>query len=168
MDIELKKWEFVYADDLEKYLNDCEISKNMREELPYPFMHTDARYYIEQRVFNNEEKQMCRAIIANGHAVGGIDIFIGDDIYSKSGEIFIWVAKPYQNKGIAQQAVKAAVKLAFENYKIVRIFAKPYVHDIACENLLKNSGFQLEGIMRKAIYKDEKIYDYNMFAIIKE
>lgn len=167
MEFELKKWDFSYIDDVEKYANNKSIIQNLCEPIPFPLLHTHARYYVEQRVLNNEKKQICRAIVADGHAIGSIDLFIGDGIHSKSAELSLWVAVEYQNKGIGTAAIKELCDFAFKNYDIARIFSEPYTDDLISAKILEKAGFNFEGTLKKFIYKNDMFYDCNVYALVK-
>lgn len=55
---------------------------------------------------------------------------------------------------IMSNAVKQICDLAFEEYVIVRIFAKPFAYNIGSKEALEKAGFQLEGSLKKNIYKN--------------
>ena len=167
MNFRLAKWNFTYIDDVAVFANGKEFSENMIDGFSYPVSYSEAKYYVKQRTLNNEKKQICRAIIVDGHAVGGVDLFIGDGTSSKSADAVLWVAKEYRNQGIATETIKQICSYAFENYDIVRISATPYSDDTVSAKVFTKAGFECEGTLKKALYKNGKFYDYCIFALLK-
>ena len=90
------------------------------------------------------------------------------DVYSKSAEIGYWLAEEYWGKGIMSIAVEKICKLAFERYDIVRIYASAFRYNQGSQRVLEKAGFKLEGILEKSVYKNGKMYDSCMYALINE
>lgn len=66
-----------------------------------------------------------------------------------------------------KKAVKMVIKEAFERMDIVRIEAKIFETNIPSRKVLQNNGFKLEGRKEKSIFKNGKIMDSLIYAIIK-
>ena len=167
MDFILRKWKMEDAADFAHYANNEKIANNLRNGFPYPYTLQDAKSFVESCVSNDETKQICRAIEVNNHVVGSIGIFLGSDIYSRSAEIGYWLGEEFWGMGIMSVAVKQICKEAFERFDIVRIFAEPLTHNIGSRKVLENAGFSIEGIMKNGVYKNGKIFDYCMYALLK-
>ncbi|MBR2177041.1 MAG: GNAT family N-acetyltransferase [Clostridia bacterium] len=167
MEFELKKWQASYLDDFMKATDDPHLSDNLFENLPYPMDNAFAVEYIRERILNSEERQVCRAIIADGHAIGGVDILIGTGVFSKSAEISIWLAKEYQAKGLGTEVIKKMCSDVFEKYNIIRIDAHPYANHAPAAAALKKAGFVHEGTVHSAIYKHNRTFDYEIFALVR-
>ncbi len=168
MDVTLEKWTMGFSEDIVSAFVSKKLIDKLPESVPYPFEKKHARYYIEQRMFNNEEQQYCRAIIADGKAVGGIDVFLGRGQYSKSAELTFWLSEPYQDTDIGKSAIKKACADIFELYSVVRIFARPYADDDVSSRLLEAADFCFEGHIRKSIRRDMKLYDQNIYSILRD
>ena len=74
--MELKERSLDYTGDIAKYANNKKISDNLRDIFPYPYTKSDAESYIGLCISSGDTKQLCRAILVDGTAVGGIGIFI--------------------------------------------------------------------------------------------
>ncbi len=164
----LEKWKQNYIDDFLESTDDPHLSDNLCETLPYPMDTAFAMEYIRERMFNSEERQICRAVMVDGHVVGGVDIIFGNGIFSKSAELSIWLAKSYRGKGLGSMVIKSICEKTFENYDIIRIESHPYSNHTAASLALKNAGFKHEGTIHSAIFKNGKSYDYEIFAILKD
>jgi ribosomal-protein-alanine N-acetyltransferase len=168
MDFELREWELSDADDVAKYANNEKIACNLRDVFPYPYTIQDARGYIESCLTADKTKQLCYAIVANHHAVGSIGVFLGTDVYRKSAELGYWLAEEYWGKGIMTEAVRKICGKAFDVFDINRIYAEPFTHNIGSRKVLEKTGFVLEGIMRSGVCKGNQIFDYCMYALLRE
>ncbi|MDP4152973.1 MAG: GNAT family N-acetyltransferase [Bacillota bacterium] len=167
MEFELRKWLDADAKSVQKYANNKKIADNLRNSFPYPYTLKDAAEYIES-FSKSEEKSFCRAISVEGEAVGSVGIFLKDDVYCKSAEIGYWLAEPFWGNGIMSEAVKRICNAAFETYDIVRIFAEPYAYNNGSRRVLEKAGFTLEGILKKSVFKNDKIFDSCIYALVKQ
>lgn len=164
---DLRKWSMADVEDVAHYANNKHIAANLRNVFPYPYTLEDAEGYVGSCAENSEERQICRAIVVDGHAAGSISIFCGSDVYEKSGELGYWLAEEYWGQGIMTEAVKRICREAFEKFDIVWIYAEPYAYNIGSRSVLEKAGFSLEGIMKKAVCKWGKIYDCCIYALLK-
>ena len=77
MEFLLDKWDKKYIDDVAFYANNEKIACNLRNAFPNPYTREDARGYVLSCAADSEERQLCRAIVVDGHAVGSIGISWG-------------------------------------------------------------------------------------------
>lgn len=168
MEFQLRKWKKEDIEDVARFADNKKIASNLRDGFPHPYALDDAREYVDSCIQNTEERQICRAIVVDGHAVGSIGIFLCNDVYQKSGELGYWLAEEYWGQGIMSAAVRAICKKAFNRFDIVRIFAEPYAHNAGSRRVLEKAGFTLEGTMRQGVFKDGKLCDYCIYALLKE
>lgn len=158
--MELKEWSLEYADDIAKYANNKKISDNLRDIFPYPYTKADAENFISFCISNGDIKQLCRAILVNGTAVGSISITLGEDVFKKSAELGFWLAEEYWGNGIMTKAVMQICDMAFNVYDIVRIFATVFSPNGVSCRVLEKSEFVLEGVMKKGVFKNGQYIDY--------
>lgn len=168
MKFELKKWDLADSQDVAHYANNKKIAANLRNVFPYPYTLEDAEGYVRSCVENNEERQLCRAIVVDGHVAGSVGIFCQTDVYEKSGELGYWLAEEFWGNGIMTKAVKQLCQEAFEKFDIIRIYAEPFAYNTGSRRVLEKAGFSLEGIMKKGVCKNGQIYDYCMYALLKD
>ena len=57
--------------------------------------------------------------------------------------------------------------IVFDNTDIIRIFAEPFVKNVASCRVLEKSGFTCEGVLRKNAFKNGEFLDMKMYALIK-
>lgn len=167
MEFQLRRFQAEDAPALAKYANNPNIAANMRDVYPYPYTENDAVQYIRDTIAAGEERQLLRAIDIQGEAAGSIGIILGKDVGRKTAEIGYWLGEPFWGHGIVTQAVQAITKTAFTAYDIVRIYGEPFAHNTGSCKALEKAGFQLEGTLRKSIYKNGEIFDSRLYALVK-
>lgn len=167
MDFTLRKWNLSDALDVARYANNEKIACNLRDGFPYPYTEENAISYIESCMVGNDAEKLCRAIAVDGEAVGSIGVFLGSDVYRKSAELGYWLAEKYWGKGIMTQAVKLICAEAFEKLDVARIYAEPFGHNLGSRRVLEKAGFTYEGIMKCGVCKNGIIYDYCMYALLR-
>lgn len=166
-EFKLEAWDAKYIDDVAKYANNEKIAEKLRDAFPYPYTRADAEGYVMSCVKNGDASSLCRAIVVDGKAVGSVGVFLREDVYRKSAELGYWLGEQYWGQGIMSAAVTKLCGEAFERFDIVRIFAEPYAHNIGSRRVLEKSGFVLEGVMKKSVYKKGEIFDSCMYALVK-
>lgn len=168
IDYELRPWRYVDAEDIAHYANNKKIAANLRDAFPYPYTRKDATDYVESCIQSKDSGQLCRAICADGHAVGSIGIFLGSDVYRYSAELGYWLAEDYWGQGIMSSAVSRICRKAFETFPVVRIYAEPFARNTGSRKVLEHCGFQLEGIKKDSIYKNGELMDSCVYALLNK
>lgn len=168
MEFELKTWSIEDAQSIASAANNEKIAKNLRNAFPHPYTLEDAKWYITDCIEKADKNQYTRAIAVNGKAVGSIGVFIGSDVYEKSGELGYWLAEEFWRKGIVSEAVQQICKEVFDRFDIVRIYAEPFEHNAGSRGVLEKCGFTNEGTMRKGVCKNGEIFGYCMYSLLKE
>jgi ribosomal-protein-alanine N-acetyltransferase len=73
----------------------------------------------------------------------------------------------YWGKGITTQAVQKFCEEAFDKMDIIRITGSVFGENEASKRVLTKAGFMLEGVMRKAVYKNGKVMDLCLYGLYK-
>ena len=167
MRFELKKWELSDAASVAQYANNKKIADFLRNGFPYPYTDADAVSYI-YGFMNDTPERVCRAIAVDGRAVGSIGVFVREDVYSKNAEIGYWLGEPFWNKGVMSSAIRQMCSLAFDSLPIIRIYAEPFAHNTGSCRALEKAGFTLEGVLKNSIFKNNRIYDSCIYALLKD
>ena len=138
---------------------------NLRNSFPHPFSVNDAISWISLN--RNNLKPTNLAITINDDVVGGIGITQQSDIYQLNAEIGYWLGEAFWNKGIMTEAVKAMVDYTFTNFRVIRIYAGVFAYNIASMRVLEKAGFHQEAIHKHAIFKNGRVHDEHLYAILK-
>jgi RimJ/RimL family protein N-acetyltransferase len=99
------------------------------------------------------------AIDMDGACIGGIGLILNSDVYVYSAEIGYWLGEPFWNQGIATEAVRQMIEYCFYYFDIIRIYAEVFEINKASMRVLEKNGFYLEGVRRKAVYKNAVLMD---------
>lgn len=167
MEFVLRPWRESDIISVAKHADNKKIADNLRDVFPHPYRYEDAAAYVRSCLDAPEERQYVRAIEVNGEAVGSIGIFLGEDVCCKSAEIGYWLAEEYWGNGIMSRAIRLLCDEAFARYDLVRVYAQPFAHNIGSKRALQKAGFELEGVLRRSIYKNGKVFDSCMYALLR-
>jgi len=163
MDFVLRPWSIEDLECLVKYANNYNIAKNLMDVFPHPYFTENGLTFIEMA--NKNFPANILAIEINGEASGAIGVHPGSDVYRKNAEMGYWLAEPFWGKGIMTNAISQMVEYGFKNWDIIRIYARPYGHNIASQKALEKAGFVLEARLEKTIFKNGEYIDELIYAI---
>ena len=164
--MELKKLSYDDITDISAFANNKKIADNLRDVFPHPYTEVDARQFVELCINTQESQQVNRAIFYENKTIGVIALTLGEDVYAKSAEIGYWLAEPYWGRGIATDAVREMCRIAFDQYRLARVFAAVYSYNKSSCKVLEKSGFELEGVLKKSVFKNKQFFDSYMYALI--
>jgi RimJ/RimL family protein N-acetyltransferase len=150
---------------LAQLANNRKIWINVRDFLPSPYNIADATSFIS--LTQKENPQMNFAIEYNNQFCGMVGLAAQSDVYKKTAEIGYWIGEPYWNKGIATIAVKLLTDYGFYQLDFIRIHAGVFEYNTGSMNVLTKNGYEKEGVFKKSILKDGKIYDEHRFSKTK-
>lgn len=94
-------------------------------------------------------------------------LFISEIVLS--GEYFIFIRdKTYHGKGVGTFVTKQIVKLGFEDLGLNRIMLTAFEKNIGAIKAYTKADFKIEGVMRKAFYRDDEFNNKIIMSILKE
>ena len=167
MDIKIREWKIEDKTDLAENLNNMNILNNLRDGLPYPYTEDDAESFIRAMLSADKDKTFAFAITLEDRVIGSIGVFRRENIHYRTAEMGYYIGEKYWGNGYTTEAVRQVCDLVFEKTDIIRIFAEPFSHNSASCRVLEKAGFICEGILRSNAYKNGKIVDMKMYAIVK-
>ena len=148
MKCRIRKWELSDAKDLAATLS------NKKE-------------FISAVLSADENETFAFAIIVDNTVVGSIGIFRQENIHRQTAELGYYIAEEYWGKGIMTEAVRQICEYVFRESDIIRIYAEPFVYNIASCRVLEKAGFQYEGTLRSNAVKNGKVMDMKMYSLLK-
>jgi RimJ/RimL family protein N-acetyltransferase len=147
---------------LAELANNRKIWNNVRDAFPHPYAVSDAEYFIGTTF--KDEPQRIFAIEYEGQLCGMTGLHQQEDVYRLSAELGYWIGEPYWGKGIATQAVELMTQYGFRKLDLVRIYAGVFSYNAGSMRVLEKNGFTLEGILKKAVYKNGQMWDEHRYA----
>lgn len=166
MNIVLKKWSDTLKHDLMDVCNGVDRSY-LSNRLPYPYTEESADWWLGMVSEHDGKDGVFRAIVVDGKVIGNISVEQKADVYCKDGEIGYLLLNDYWSQGITTEAVRLICETAFEELDIVRITGVVYAPNVASQRVLEKNGFIQEGLQKKAVFKDGKIYDLFLYGKVK-
>jgi RimJ/RimL family protein N-acetyltransferase len=154
------------APSLAKHGNNRRIWENLRDRFPHPFTEANATEYIEHLAASNSDETSF-AIDVDGQAVGGISLRPGTDIERIGAELGYWIGEAFWNRGIATSAIRLVTDYAFNKKRLERVFAVPFMTNVASCRALEKAGYEREGVMRRSAIKDGRIMDQYLYARVR-
>ena len=65
------------------------------------------------------------------------------------------------------KVIKRVIEYGFENWDIIRIFAKPFGTNIASQKVLEKAGMKPEARLKNVIFKNGQLKDEFIYSILK-
>lgn len=163
---ELTRWKERYSQWLAKTLSQERINGCLSSWIPEPYEEADAKRFIHERVYADEEKELCRVILFDSQPVGSIELYRREGGYCMTAALFFWLEKEYINEDILAPALRELCEEALERFGVVRIEAIADSEDLASRSALNDAGFELEGVMRKSLLDDGSLRDRCIYALV--
>ena len=167
MNCTIRPWRISDAMDLAAALSDPAILNNLRDGLPYPYTEKDAEDYITAMLCADKSAVFAYAICLEDRAVGSIGAFRQSNIHFRTAELGYYLAREYWGRGIVTEAVRQLCERVFAQTDILRIYAEPFSDNVGSRRVLEKAGFTLEGVMRQGVYKNGRLGDYCMYALLR-
>ena len=149
-----------------KYANNQKIWRNLTDRFPHPYTEDDGRAWIQ--FVREQETETYFAIATEEELIGGIGFELRAGIHRKTARLGYWLGEPYWGKGIVTEAVRAMTEHAFTNHDLIRIYAYVFETNLASVRVLEKAGYMFEARLRKDVFKDNKIQDVMIYAILKD
>lgn len=164
-DVSLRSLEQADAAPMSVLANNPAIARNLRNVFPHPYTPEDAAFYIEKA--REGAWGYCRAILYRDAFAGVISLTPQQDVYRHTAEIGYWLGEPYWHKGIMTEAIRLVCRHAFSETGITRIYAGVFSYNRYSAAALVKNGFVLEGIKKKAVLKQNELFDEHFYALLK-
>ncbi|ROW11404.1 hypothetical protein VMCG_01272 [Cytospora schulzeri] len=161
--------------------NDPEISKNMRDTFPNPYLLQNAEFFIANLGSATTSTTVlrpgdvllhyaiCLAPSAGGAFLGTMGLKPLRDVEARTVEFGYWIGREHWGRGYGTEAVGGFSRWAFETFpEVLRLEATVHEGNGASEAVLRKAGFQKEGVRRKAIWKNGKALDLVLFGMLRE
>jgi RimJ/RimL family protein N-acetyltransferase len=150
---------------LVRYANNRNVSRNMRDRFPHPYTAAHAREWTTRVSAQSPTANF--AIVVSDEVIGGIGLEPGTDVFRRSAEIGYWLGEPFWGRGLATEAVRAATDYAFRTFDICRLEAGVFEWNPASARVLEKAGYTLEGRARLGVFKDGRLGDRLLYALVR-
>lgn len=147
---------------LVRHANSLAIASKLRDRFPHPYTEGSAEAWLTFVATQNPRTSF--AISDDTGVIGGIGLELRTDIYRRSAELGYWLGETYWGRGIMTESVRAISDWGFESLDLARVFAGVMETNRASCRVLEKAGFTMEGVLRKAIFKGDRLLDEHIYA----
>ncbi|MDR0919478.1 MAG: UDP-4-amino-4,6-dideoxy-N-acetyl-beta-L-altrosamine N-acetyltransferase [Oscillospiraceae bacterium] len=87
----------------------------------------------------------------------------------KNCEYEIYIGEQdFFGKGIGTLVTKSALKIAFNELNMHKVYLRVYSENIGAVKAYRNSGFTVEGVLKEQVFINNKYFDIIMMSVINE
>ncbi len=161
----------------ESCFDDCRFFAEWesRESVTEFFTIDKARSYEEivtefiRRRDESDKLQLTICLAEDERAIGRIYISNIDEHYDSLDITRIYIADTgLRGQGLGEEALRAALKLAFEEMKLQRVTLDHFTENRVAAQLYLKLGFKYEGVMRSAGKKDGRYVDLQLMSMLRD
>lgn len=167
MKFTLRAWRMDDQAGLCRLCNEAD-RRYLSDRMPFPYTMEDAKQFIKNAMAQDGQTAVFRVICVDEEVIGNISVEQMDDINGKDAYIGYLLDRAYWGKGIMSEAVAQIIALAFERLDIHRITARTFDANLASRRLLEKNGFVLEGVLKEALYRNDRYYDDCIYGKLRE
>ena len=162
----VRPWRAGDADALAAHANNPNVARQLRDRFPHPYTRRAAAEFLQRVTINAPPADF--AIEIDGRAAGGIGFVRGGDIERYAAEIGYWLGEAFWGRGVASEAVALVTAHAFDEWRLLRMFALPFADNLASRRVLEKGGYTCEGILRASCVKFGEPRDQALYARVNE
>lgn len=165
----LRRFTIKDADNVyNNWASDSEISKYMRWEHHKNIGETESKIKDWlSRYKNNNFYQWAITFKNSDEPIGAIGLFVVNES-DMCGDFGYSISRNYWGKGVATEALKGVLKIAFEMVGFNRIESYHSVNNPASGKVMLKAGMKLEGLARQKYKSNVGFEDCNIYSILKE
>lgn len=151
--------------DLVAAANHPEINRYLRDYFPYPYTIQDAYWWLTEGV---KSASRHAAITVDDSCIGGVSVVFGRGESRLAAEIGYWLGRSHWGRGFATEALGLMTEDIFRSTNIERLFAHVFAPNLGSRQVLVKCGYREEGLLRKAILKNNRLVDVYVYARLRD
>jgi ribosomal-protein-alanine N-acetyltransferase len=165
-EVKLRDFRSGDADAVHRWFNDERVTADLVGRRD-SFGLDDARGWVDRAMDTSRDRKWAITIDGSDQAVGFVALF---GLERETGpELAVLVGDPEAwGKGVAREAERQACIHAFDDYAAHRIHAEIPATNAAAQKVVTHLGFQREGVMRRAIPREDGPVDNEVWGLLPE
>lgn len=140
------------------------IARYLYQPFPEPYSEEQARADIETAAAEKPTRHF--AVVADDVLVGSVSVAPGDGVYMRAARLRLWLAEEHQNRGLGTKVISQATYYAFSTWGVARVEVRCFGESIPTQKALLNAGFRQEARLEKAVFRNGRLHDEYVFAIL--
>lgn len=166
--LSIRKLRLGDAPALQARVSEPEITQ-WTTRIPHPYPEGGARCFIHSAT---AQWRLGRAYIfgivpADATEPCGVVSLSAVSLPHGCAELGYWLGVESWGKGLATEAVGLALRFAFGDLGLFRVYASTFAANVASRRVLEKNGFQLEGVLRAAVVRYGQRHDYLNFGLLR-
>lgn len=152
-----------------KYVNDKELKKLLVTTIPFPMTTWEEESWIKSQKSNdNGQYNFAIEDLETGKYIGGCGIQ-NVNWLARVATVGIMIGdRNYWGKGYGTDAMKVLVEFIFNSMNINKVRLGTFSFNDRAINCYKKCGFEVEGVLKKEIFKDGKYYDEIIMSVFRD
>ncbi|EAY30332.1 acetyltransferase [Microscilla marina ATCC 23134] len=151
--------------DIARLMNNKNIWDNVRDYIPHPYTEQDGQAFVDAT--QTENPPLTFAITHQEALCGVIGLVRLVNEQRHVAELGYWLGEPYWGKNIMTKALKLTTDYAFQQLGIIRLQTIVFEYNTGSMRVLEKCGYTREAVCKKAIIKNENIWDAHTFALVQ-
>ncbi len=163
--LRLRAWRGDDLDALVRHANDPRIAPGLSDRFPSPYTRADGEAFLAGAVVDLSDPVF--AIEVEGEACGciGARPFAGER--AVGAEFGYWLGHAHWGRGLMTRVVAAFVPWVMDALALERLQATVVDFNQGSARVLAKNGFVEEGVLRRAVRKQDRIHDLRLFARLR-
>ena len=152
---------------INEWRNDAEVISQLGANFIYISEDVDYRWFENYQA--NRERSIRLAILdkATESHIGNIYLTEIQQI-NRSAEFSIFIGQSkFRSKGYGFEAIKLILSHGFKDLNLNRIHLTVLTDNLRAKRVYEKAGFQFEGKLRQAVFKNGEYKDLDFMAILK-
>ena len=165
--VTLRRWRDSDCTALAEEGNSRAVWRNMVHQFPHPYTMADAAKWIERCSAQEPPQDLVIAQADRLIGVGGVEPH-GEGVSRYTASLGYWLGEKHWGRGIGTAVCAALLRYAWSTFDVERIQAEVFAWNPASSRVLEKNGFRLEGVRRRAIFKDGEFVDERFYSLLRD
>ena len=163
----IRKIRLTDANPILRLINDEKLVR-WTIQIPHPYPEDGAVKFIRkcQRQWRMEEAFVFAETMRKTAEFIGVISLSNVTMRHGCAELGFWSGRPYWGKGLTTEAVGLALRFAFKELGLHRVYASTFEPNVGSRRVLEKNGFKLEGVMREAVVRYNQRHNFLNFGVL--
>lgn len=144
----LRRFRATDVEDALEYRNDRAFGRFL-PHIPYPFTFADAERFVTLNMSEDWQTSPTFAVVLDDKLIGTVNFEI--ELAKKTAMLGYAIGRKWWGRGLATEAVTAALRYACGTFSLERIWASTDVRNERSQRLLQRLGFERESVRRAGL-----------------
>jgi diamine N-acetyltransferase len=166
--VHLRAFEREDLDNVIRWVNDEEITRNLSDAFIYPVSRSDELKWLESVALANHREKVFAIENETGELIGSIGLHNINWVERKAELGILIGEKKYWGVGYGYRALQALLQLAFNKMNLHRVYLRVFENNTGAIRLYQRCGFLQEGLLREDHYYAGQYYHTLVMGVLKQ